>query len=418
MMSQGKLMRLAARGPMAVCKSMAVLLGLALSSDASAESDPKNWPSVLEEAQGQTVYWHAWGGDAQINAYFSWVGSEVEKRFGVRVEQVKLSDTAEAVSRVLAEKAAGVTEGGAVDLIWINGENFAAMKENDLLFGPFAEDLPNWQWVDVEGKPTVRNDFTVPTEGFEAPFGMAQVVFYYDEARLKAPPTNADSLLAWIKTHPGRFTYPDPSNFLGITFLKQLIYAFADEPVALLAPPDDALYERYAGPLWDWLDEARPYLWRQGRTYPQNGPDLRQRVADGEVDIGLSFNPAEASLAIANYTLPDTVRTFVFDDGTIGNTSFVAIPFNATATAGAMVVADFLMSPYAQAHKQDPKIWGAFTVLDVERLDPQDKKRFDDLELGIATLSPTEIGPPLPEPHPAWVERLQSEWVARYADGS
>ena len=58
-------------------------------------------------------------------------------------------------------------------MIWLNGENFAAMKRNDLLFGPWAEQTPNFAYVDVEGKPTVINDFTVPTMGLEAPWGMA-----------------------------------------------------------------------------------------------------------------------------------------------------------------------------------------------------------------------------------------------------
>ena len=84
---------------------------------------------------------------------------------------------------MVAEKAAGRTEGGAVDLIWINGENFAAMKAQDLLFGPFAQDLPNFRYVDTAGKPTTLVDFTVPTDGFEAPWGMAQFVFLYDTAR-------------------------------------------------------------------------------------------------------------------------------------------------------------------------------------------------------------------------------------------
>ena len=75
------------------------------------------------------------------------------------------------------------TEGGSVDLIWINGENFAAMKNAGLLYGPFAESLPNFRFVDVEGKPTVRSDFTVPVDGLESPWGMAQIVFIYDTAR-------------------------------------------------------------------------------------------------------------------------------------------------------------------------------------------------------------------------------------------
>ena len=33
------------------------------------------------------------------------------------------------------------------------------MKQEQLLFGPFAEDLPNFALVDIDGKPTTRIDF-------------------------------------------------------------------------------------------------------------------------------------------------------------------------------------------------------------------------------------------------------------------
>ena len=66
---------------------------------------------------------------------------------------------------------------------------------------------------------------------------------------------------------------------------------------------------------------------------------MKQLLADGEVDIIFAFNPAEASSAIAQGTLPDSVRSFVFTGGTLANTHFVAIPFNAGAKAG-QVAAD------------------------------------------------------------------------------
>ena len=49
--------------------------------------------------------------------------------------------------------------------------------------------------------------------------------------------------------------------------------------------------------------------------------------------------------------------------GTIGNTHFVAIPYNSSAKEGAQVVANFLLSPEAQARKLDPTVWGDPTVL-------------------------------------------------------
>ena len=66
-----------------------------------------NWQATLDAARGQTVYWNAWGGDERTNAFIAWVGEETGRLYGVNVEQVKLTDTAEAVTRVIAEKAAG-----------------------------------------------------------------------------------------------------------------------------------------------------------------------------------------------------------------------------------------------------------------------------------------------------------------------
>ena len=384
---------------------------------ALAAPDPADWDAVLAEAEGQTVYWHAWGGDPTVNDYIAWAGAQVLERHGVTVEHVKLSDTAQAVTRVLAEKAAGRDSGGAVDLIWINGENFASMKANDLLFGPWAKALPNWRWVDVAGKPAVTSDFTVPTDGLEAPWSMAQVVFYYDSARLPEPPTTMPALLDWAQADPGRFAYPQPPDFLGGTFLKQALYGLTDQPEALLKPVEAVDYAAVTAPLWDFLDALTPHLWRGGAAYPQNGPQTRRLMADGEIDLAISFSPGEASAAIAAFELPDTVRTVVMEGGSIGNASFVAIPYNASAKAGAMVLANFLMSPEAQAHKQDPTVWGMPTVLDVAALPPEDRARFEALDLGVATLGPEALGAVLPEPHPSWMVRLEEDWTRRYGAG-
>ncbi len=392
-------------------RSLCALLAVLCTTASAAVAD---WNAVLDEARGQTVYWHAWAGDEAINDHIQWVADQVAERYGVTLRHVKVSDTAQVVSQVLAEKAAGKTQGGAVDLVWINGENFAAMKRSGLLFGPFVERLPNYALVDVDGKPTVTVDFTVPVDGLEAPWGMAQLVFMYDSAALDAPPRRIADFPMWAAGRPGRFTYPQPPDFLGSTFLKQALTALAPDRAALSRPVDESDFAAATAPLWDWLDALHPHLWRGGRLFPASGPAARQLLADGEIDIALSFQPGEASSQIAQGLLPDSVRTYVLDGGTIGNTHFVAIPFNARARAGAMVVADFLMSPDAQISKQHPEVWGDFTVLALDRLTPADRARFAALPRGVATLAPDQLGTPLPEPHPSWMLRIEEEWRRRY----
>ncbi len=397
---------------------LAIASLLAVTSGAAAQTpDVAKWDAVLAEAKGETVYFNAWGGAENINAYLDWAGDELAKRFGVKLVHVKLDDTANAVAKVVAEKAAGKDAGGTVDLIWINGENFASMKDQGLLFSPgWAENLPNWRYVDIENKPTIRTDFTIPVEGLESPWGMGKLVFFHDSARTEGSsmPTSAQQLLAWAKDHPGRFSYPQPPDFIGSSFLKQVLTELVDNREILLEPVDEVTFQEVAAPLFAWLDEINPLLWRGGKSFPQNYSAMKQLLSDNEVDIIFAFNPSEASSAIATGELPDTVRSFTFPEGTLSNTHFVAIPYNAAASAGALVLANFLISPEAQAHKQDPKIWGDPTVLAMSKLDAEDRARFEALDLGVATLKPDELGPALDEPHPSWMDRLETEWKRRY----
>ena len=110
------------------------------------------------------------------------LGSKESEEYGITLKHVKLKDTADAVSRVLAEKSAGKDQKGSVDMIWINGENFVTMKKNGLLHGPFSESLPNYAKVDYKNKASIVTDFGVLVDGYESPWGFSQFVFYYDSA--------------------------------------------------------------------------------------------------------------------------------------------------------------------------------------------------------------------------------------------
>lgn len=373
------------------------------------------WQDTLAEADGQTVYFHAWGGSQPINNYLSWVADRVEQEYGINLEHVKVAETGAVVSQVLSEKTAGRNDNGSVDLVWINGENFAAMKANDLLFGPFTQDLPNYALVDTENKPTTRFDFTTPVDHLEAPWGMAQLVFMYDSERLDNPPASMAQLLDFAHNNPGRFTYPAPPAFHGTTFLKQALLELTDTPDALYQPVGQADFDAVSAPLWAFLDELHPLMWRRGQTFTNGAPEMQRLLADGEIVISLSFNPNDASNAIANGELPDSVRTYVHDAGSIGNTHFVAIPYNSSHSAAAQVVANFLMSPEAQARKADTDVWGDPTVLAMDKLNAEQRAQFDALPIGVATLQPDELGTVLREPHASWVGALEQAWLERYA---
>ncbi len=390
------------------------LLAFAMATTA-AELNLSDWHSIEKQAQGDTVYFNAWGGETRINRYLNWAATELKQRYGINLQHVKIADTAQAVSRILAEKQARNDANGAIDLLWINGENFAALKQNGLLFGPWAESQPNFPLVNAERFPEMREDFTLATEGLESPWSRAQLVFYYDSEWVSAPPKSIAELLTWARANPGEFTYPRPPSFLGTTFLKQALLELSDHKEAFYAPLSDSDFDLASAALWEYLDRLHPLLLRSGRYFPTSAADLRRHMGDGETSLALSFNPNEALLAIRSGELPATVRTYVLQAGTISNVSFLAIPYNAQHKAAAMVVSNFLLSVDAQARASDPAYMGSNTVLSMEDLALEDANVFVSNELEEATASRADLNRKLPEPHPSWTPALEEAWIQRYS---
>jgi putative thiamine transport system substrate-binding protein len=374
-----------------------------------------SWADIEKVALGQTVNWQAWAGDPKINDFIVWSAGQVKERFGITLVHVKTSDTTAFVQTLVADKASGRSAGGRKDMIWLNGENFAAAKSQGLLWGPFAQRLPNWKLVDVAGKPSTQVDFTIPTQGYEAPWGMAQLTFFHDSAKVANPPRTIPAMLAWAKAHPGRLTYPAAPDFTGVTFLKQALLELSRDREPFYKAVDKDKFGAQTAPLWGYLDEFHKTAWRGGKSFPPDYPSLRQLLEDQEIDVAFAFNPSEATNAVAAGQLPATTRAYILDGGTIANTHFQAIPFNASAKAGAMIVANFLLSPEAQARKADPRIWGDGTVLNLPALSQQDRVPFEAAPKSDTMPDAASLVRALPEPHPSWMVAIGDAWRARYA---
>lgn len=389
---------------------VAALIACGPSSSFDDRWQKMNWGQIASEARGQTVNFYLWGGSDTTNRYVSaYLGQRLKHEHGVTLNRVPVTDSSVYVNKVLGEKQANLLSGGSVDLVWINGENFRTMKTGGLLLGPYAHLLPNMEYVDTTAA-SIANDFGFPTDGFETPWGASQFVMAYDSARLPDPPTSIDELMVWIKNNPGKFTYAAMPDFTGSVFVRHLLYHVAGGHEDLLGPFDQAKFDAVSGKLWDLLNEIKPYLWRQGRTYPETQTQLRTLFANGEVWFDMSYNPVDAALKINEGMYPPTVRTFVFESGTIANTHYVAIPFNASAKAGAMVLANLMLDPEAQYEKARPEVWGDAPAMNLTKLHPRWQRAFAELPRHEAMLSPEELNrKQLPE--------LQADWLAAVEEG-
>ncbi|MFM4916471.1 ABC transporter substrate-binding protein [Aeromonas dhakensis] len=380
-------------------RALPLLAGSLLFTQANAADNPQ-WQQTLDEAKGQTVYFNAWGGSPEINAYLVWAGQELAREYQVKLVQVKVDDIAQSVSQLLANKQAGKRSGGPIDLLWVNGENFKALKEQGLLGDPFTHELPNMTLVD--GTLPVSEDFTVPVEGLEAPWGIGQLNLMVNGEEVSPLPTSAAALLTWSKAHPGRFTYPKPPQFHGSSFLKQILLELTPDPAPLYREATESDFAKVTAPLWAWLDELHPTLWRKGKLFPTSAAETRQLLDDGELAMAISFNPQEAQSAVQNGTLTPNVVAVAMAKGALTNSHFLAIPFNANARAGAKVVANFLLSPAAQERKAEPAFWGDPSVLRADAL-PATQQQAPALRFKSVA-----------EPHPSWQLRLEAAWAERY----
>ncbi|MBY6196500.1 ABC transporter substrate-binding protein [Vibrio hangzhouensis] len=369
-----------------------------LSLPASSQTEAQSWDSVLQQAQGQTVYFHAWGGSQEINRYLQWAGKELKSQYGVTFNHVKVSDIAETGSRLLAEKAAGKNEGGSVDMVWINGENFKSMKDNALLYGPFVSTLPNWQYVDKT--LPVDSDFSEPTDGLEAPWGVGQLVFIHDTDTLNNPPMSYMEMLNYAKAYPNKLSYPKPPEFHGTSFLKSLLIELTDNDPALSKPVSEADFAGVTQPLWSYLDEFHKVAWRGGKQFPAGTAETIQLLDDGQLDLAITFNPNAVFAAQANGNLSPTTNAYAMNSGALSNIHFLAIPWNANAKAGALVAINFLLSPQAQSRKGDINIWGDPSVLSKQHL--------------TGSAAQTQQFKSVAEPHPSWQSALEQEWLKRY----
>ncbi|MDA8501667.1 ABC transporter substrate-binding protein [Citrobacter sp. Awk 2] len=368
-----------------------------------AQSD--NWQQIKNDARGQTVWFNAWGGDNAVNQYLDWVSGEMKTHYAINLKIVRLADAADAVKRIQTEAASGRKTGGSVDLLWVNGENFRTLKDAGLLQTQWAQMLPNWRYVDTQ--QPVTEDFAIPTEGAESPWGSAQLTFIANRDITEQPPRSAQTLLEFARAHPGTVTYPRPPDFTGTAFLEQLLITLTAKPQALKSAPDAATFAEVTAPLWQYLDALHPVLWREGKDFPPTPARMDALLNSGTLRMSLTFNPAHAQQKIARGELPKNSYSFGFSQGMLGNVHFVTIPANARASAGAKVVANFLLSPEAQLRKADPTFWGDPSVLDPQKLPAEQRE-------ALLARIPKGLPAVLPEPHAAWVNALEQEWLRRY----
>lgn len=363
-----------------------------------AYANTSDWQEIEDKAKGQTVYFHAWGGSNEINSYLRWASKQLKNQFDIDMKHVKVADISQTISRLRAEKTAGNDDQGSIDMVWINGENFKTMKHQDLITTAFTHSLPNWQYIDKTFP--VESDFTEPTDGLEAPWGIGQLVFIYDKKRMHQPPNSFKEMLIYAQQNPNRLSYPRPPAFHGTSFLKSILLELSAQKEMLYKPVQADTFQQISKPLWNYLDAFHKVSWQSGKRFPANSTETIQLLDDGQIDFAITFNPNEVTTAQNNGNLSESTEAFAMQSGALSNIHFLSIPWNATAKEGALVTINFLLSPEAQSHKGDLSIWGDPSILQSQYI--------------VGSAKKTQLFKSIAEPHPSWQSALENEWQKRY----
>lgn len=346
----------------------------------------------------QSVNLYMWGGSHEINKFMDDVITpKALEKTGIKINRVPITDAKDTVNKMIVEKQAG-KKVGSVDVMWVNGANFKSLKDAGLLTEGSTKNLKNLELV----KPsTLEKDFGEPVLGMEAPWGEAQFNFIYDGAKGAVPFVDHVTLLQYAKNNPGRITYPVTTNFTGSAFVRNM----AIDLIGLenIEKMSDEEFPAALAPLWAYLKEIKPYLWREGATYPESEAKLDTLYSNGEVDMTMGYTVSKVDSKIAAGQYPKTSKSFLLDRGTLFNNHYLAIPNNSKNPQAASLIVDYLISPEAQLLKQDPKNWGDLTVIDIEKLSPEMATEFkkvaqsenippmDELQIKrVRELSPTK----------------------------
>lgn len=354
--------------------------------------DYNNWNEVLEAGKGTTVNFYGWGGSGLVN---NWIDEKLapyaKEHYGINLNRVPMN--IDEILNILLSDKENNNKNSQIDLIWINGENFANAKENKLLYGPFTNYLPNFKKYINENDDEIKYDFATDIEGYESPYSKAQLIFIYDSEKIQNPPKSANELLNYLKTNEGRFTYEALPGFTGSAFVRNLIYEIVGyEKLAHLGKDvKKEQVKEIIEPALDFMRELNKYLWKKGETFPSTNEQVEAMFMDGTIDFAISYDPYHVASMIENGQYKKSVKSFVFDKGTIGNTNYVAIGNFSKNIPGSLCLADAILSVEMQASKMSPKIWGTIPVLDNSKLTNEEKKIFNDVDLGIGTLKQDEL---------------------------
>lgn len=218
-----------------------------------------------------------------------------------------------------------------------------------------------------------------PEDPIRLPYRGSQVLIAYDSAKVATAPKTFADIVAFAKANPGRFTYGRPDKGgSGSNFVIRAIHeGNGRDPGAFTKDNfEPALAETMLQKGWDILKDLHPFTFGEG-TYPAGNTPALQLLAQGAVDMIPAWSD-QALQAIGQGVLPETVKVVQLQDLALcGGFAYSAIPTNATDLQGALLLANFMLTPEMQT--SCVREIGGFPGIGWDNLPPELKAEYIDV---------------------------------------
>ncbi|MBB6733043.1 extracellular solute-binding protein [Cohnella zeiphila] len=249
------------------------------SSSASSSASPSaSASSSATTASGDPVKFHFYfTGSQNVKDLWDTLIPMFEKENpNVKVDEVYIPSGTGAqptYDRILAAKKAG-KGAGDIDL-YEDGINVVTQGGKDDVWQTLStSDIANLANVNAQTMSDVSN--------LAIPYRSSAVLLAYNSDKVTNPPKTLDELLDWIRQHPGKFAYNDPSTGgAGSSFVQTVIYK--DLPADAIHNSDPSIMSQWdAG--FKTLKDLGPVVYGKG-IYPKKNQGTIDLLQNGEVDM-------------------------------------------------------------------------------------------------------------------------------------
>lgn len=228
--------------------------------------------------------------------------------------------------------------------------------------------------------PNLKNtppNLSTPVEGKAAPYRGTTVALAYNSDLVKTPPKTLDQLLAWIKAHPGMFTYNSPTTGgSGGGFVETVLDRYVPVDVQKkMTTSYDKAGEKYWTQGLSVLAGLKSDIYQH--VYPNGNDAVLQLLGKQTIDVCPVWVD-QALTAQSTGILPKSIKlTQISDPSFTGGAAYLGVPANDKRTAAAFKLINYVLEPGTQA--EIVKVMSGFPAINLSQLPVGLRSKFGNM---------------------------------------